>query len=64
MEKVKEIMQEEQLHTWCLEQTAHRYMGILDQEKIDRLDAIGFPWKHYEKCLDELGFHWEKNKPQ
>lgn len=53
----------QELYEWCLEQAADRYMGNLSQEKIDKLDSIGFPWERYENDLDELGFSWKENNP-
>lgn len=51
------------LHTWCLEQASARYMGILGQDEIDRLTSLDFPWAHFENELDKLGYSWEKNNP-
>ena len=52
-----------ELYVWCLEQAAARYMGLLSQEQISKLDAVGFPWERYETALTELGFDWKMNKP-
>lgn len=50
----------QELYEWCLEQAADRYMGNLSQEKIDKLNSIGFEWERYEHDLDELGFSWKE----
>lgn len=64
MSEKDKIQDYKELFDWCLEQAAARYMGKLSQEKIDKLNSIGFPWDYYEEELDKLGFHWEKNNPQ
>ena len=51
------------LYNWCLDQAAARYMGALSQDKIEKLNALEFPWAYYEEELDKLGFHWNKNNP-
>lgn len=56
-------VKKEDLFDWCLEQVAARYMETLDQDKIDKLNSIEFPWEYYEDELDKLGFNWEKNSP-
>jgi hypothetical protein len=56
-------VKKDDLFNWCLEQAAAKYMGTLDQEKIDKLNALEFPWSYYEEELDKLGFHWAKNSP-
>ncbi len=61
--KIKAFFEEQSLYAWCLEQASDRYRGELAQEKIDKLDSIGFPWAYYENELDKLGYHWKKNNP-
>ncbi len=55
-------MNKKDLHAWCLEQAALRYMEELPQEQIDNLNSQNFPWEYYENELDKLGFNWERNK--
>ncbi len=55
---------EDELYIWCLEQASARFMGIVPQEKIDKLNSLEFPWAYYEDEFDKLGYHWEKNNPQ
>ncbi len=38
-----------------LQQALKRHMGTLSQEKIDMLDAMGFPWDYYEEELYKSG---------
>lgn len=44
---------ESTLYNWCLEQAATRAMGNLSQDKIDKLNSIGFPWAYYAEKLEE-----------
>lgn len=37
------------LHKWCVQNAVDRVMGKLSQDKIDKLDALGFPWEVYEQ---------------
>ncbi len=51
------------LFNWCLEQASARYMGLLSQEQIDKLNSLEFPWSHFEEELDKLGYSWNRNNP-
>jgi hypothetical protein len=42
------------LYMWCLMQAHDRQRGVLAQEKIDKLNSIGFPWDYYENELEKL----------
>ncbi len=51
------------LFMWCVEQARARRNGNLDQEKIEKLNSVGFPWEHYEKeadRIDKIDQQWAK----
>ena len=60
----EDTTEEDKLYNWCLEQASARFMGLLSQEQIDKLNSTGFDWVYYENELDNLGYHWKKNKPK
>ena len=62
-EHIKLLKENGELYVWCLEQASARYQGILSQEKIDKLNSIGFDWVYYENALDEIGYSWKSNNP-
>ena len=39
------------LYAWCCMQASDRLTGTLSQDRIDKLDSIGFDWKYYENEL-------------
>lgn len=51
------------LYKWCLEQASQRYCGMLEQDKIEKLNSIGFDWVYWENELDKFGYCWELNNP-
>ena len=36
------------LYLWCKEQARLYYEGKLEQDKIDKLNSIGFDWNYYK----------------
>lgn len=51
------------LYTWCLENASARFMGILEQDKIDKLNSDEFDWIYWEEELDKMGYRWDLNNP-
>lgn len=60
----EEKTEQDKLYDWCLEQASARFMGLLSQEQIDKLNSTDFPWAYYEEELDKLGYNWKKNNPK
>ena len=57
--KLKEV---NELFQWCLDQAMARRHGTLSQEKIKKLDSIGFRWKYYEEYADGVMAIYEEYK--
>lgn len=45
----EQIRRQNELAQWCQEQRIAYHAGILSQERIDKLNAIGFDWG-YNSC--------------
>lgn len=43
-----ERLEHSNLYRWCKEQAKLYFEGKLEQEKIDKLNAIEFPWEYYK----------------
>lgn len=48
------MQNENKLFKWCLEQVIAREYGELSEEKILKLDSLGFPWAYYENELAKI----------